>query len=144
MNASMALKQHEVTNSLTKLNWGIYTGLGIFINKDALARLTPSQSQILHEVGADFINYLGENVLTSDLAAEQRFTQGIDGRKLEIISFSATESAKLYSASQHHISKWESEAIESGLDGKAMVENYKASLTQYSQERDEKGYPWAR
>ena len=144
MNASMALKQHEVTNSLSKLNWGIYTGLGIFINKDALARLTPSQSQILHEVGADFINYLGENVLTSDLAAEQRFTQGIDGRKLEIISFSATESAKLYSASQHHISKWESEAIESGLDGKAMVENYKASLTQYSQERDDKGYPWAR
>lgn len=144
MNASLALKQHEVTDSLTKLNWGIYTGLGIFINKDALARLSPSQTKILNEVGADFINYLGENVLTSDQVAEQRFTQGIDGRKLEIINLSPTESAKLYSASQHHIAKWQDEATQSGLDGKAIVEKYKAALAKYSQERDVKGYPWTR
>jgi TRAP-type C4-dicarboxylate transport system substrate-binding protein len=144
MNASLALKHHEVADSLTKLNWGIYTGLGIFINKDALARLSPSQRQVLNDVGADFINYLGEDVLKSDAAAEQRFTQGIDGRKLEMISLSAAESAKLYSASQSHISKWESEAIKSGLDGKAMVKNYRMFLTKYSQERDLKGYPWAR
>jgi TRAP-type C4-dicarboxylate transport system substrate-binding protein len=144
MNASLALKHHEVADSLTKLNWGIYTGLGIFINKDALARLSPSQRKVLNDVGADFINYLGENVLNSDAAAEQRFTQGIDGRKLEMISLSAAESAKLYSASQSHISKWESEAMKSGLDGKAMVKNYRMFLTKYSQERDLKGYPWAR
>lgn len=144
MNASLALKHHEVADSLTKLNWGIYTGLGIFINKDALNRLNPFQSKVLNEVGTDFIDYLGQNVLTSDNAAEQRFTQGIDGRKLEMINLSASDSAKLYSASQSHINKWENEARKSGLDGKAMVENYKTSLTKYSQERDLKGYPWTR
>lgn len=144
MNASLALKHHEVADSLTKLNWGIYTGLGIFINKDALARLSPSQQKVLNEVGAAFIDYLGQNVLKSDLAAEQRFTQGIDGRKLEMISLSPSESAKLYSASQSHISKWQKEAIKSGLDGKSMVKNYRSSLTKYSQERDLVGYPWTR
>jgi len=142
MNASLALKQHEVADSLTKLNWGIYTGLGIFINKDALHRLSPFQKKILNEVGADFIDYLGQNVMKSDNAAQQRFTQGIDGRQLEIISLSAADSQKLYSASENHISKWENEAMKSGFDGKSMVENYKASLTKYSQERDLKGYPW--
>jgi len=144
MNASLALKQHEVTDSLTKLNWGIYTGLGIFINKDALARLSPSQRMILNDVGADFIDYLGQNVLKSDEEAEQRFTQGIDGRQLEIISLSPSDSAKLYSASQSHIIKWENEANDSGLDGKAMIENYKFFLIKYSQERDRDGYPWSR
>jgi TRAP-type C4-dicarboxylate transport system substrate-binding protein len=144
MNASLALKQHEVADSLTKLNWGIYTGLGIFINQDALNRLSPFQKKILNEVGADFINYLGQNVLASDQSAEQRFTQGIDGRKLQIISLSPSESAKLYTASQFHITKWENEAQKSGFDGKAMVVNYKNSLNKYSQERDVKGYPWAR
>jgi TRAP-type C4-dicarboxylate transport system substrate-binding protein len=144
MNASLALKHHEVADSLTKLNWGIYTGLGIFINQDALDRLSPSQRKVLNEVGADFVDYLGKNVLKSDNAAEQRFTQGIDGRKLEIISLSDEDSAKLYSASQYHISKWENEAKKSGFDGKIMVENYRASLTKYSQERDLQGYPWTR
>lgn len=144
MNASLALKQHEVADSLTKLNWGIYSGLGIFINKDALARLNPSQKEILNQVAADFIDYLGENVMKSDYAAEQKFSQGIDGRQIEIINLDANESAKLYAASQSHIIKWEIEANKSGLNGKAMVEHYKSLLTKYSQERDLKGYPWAR
>ena len=144
MNTSLALKHHEVADSLTKLNWGIYTGLGIFINQDALNRLSPSQKKVLDEVGADFVNYLGQNVLKSDNAAEQRFTQGIDGRKLEIISLSDADSAELYSASQFHISKWENEARKSGFDGKSMVKNYRKSLTKYTQERELQGYPWAR
>lgn len=143
MNTSLALKHHEVADSLTKLNWGIYTGLGIFINQDALNRLSPSQKKVLDEVGADFVNYLGQNVLKSDNAAEQRFTQGIDGRKLEIISLSDADSAELYSASQFHISKWENEARKSGFDGKSMVKNYRKSLTKYTQERELQGYPWA-
>jgi len=144
MNASLALKHHEVADSLTKLNWGIYTGLGIFMNQDALKRLSPSQIAVLHEVGADFADYLGQNVMGSDNKAEQRFREGIDGRKLEIIDFSPEDSRKLYSASEFHITKWENEAIKSGLDGKAMVQNYEASLKKYTQERDVQGYPWAR
>ncbi|WP_299075111.1 C4-dicarboxylate TRAP transporter substrate-binding protein [uncultured Paraglaciecola sp.] len=144
LNASLALKQHEVSNSLTKLNWGTYTGLGMFINKDALARLSPSQRQVLKEVGADFIDYLGQDVMKSDLKAEQKFTQGIDGHQLEIINLSPTDNAKLYGASQIYIQKWQTEAQKSGFDGKALLENYQQALTKYTQERDEIGYPWQR
>lgn len=144
MNATTALKLHEASDSLTKLNWGVYTGLGIFINKYALSKLSPSQKTILNEVGADFIDYLGQNVMKSDNDAEQLMTQGIDGHHLEMINLSPTDSAKLFSASQSHINKWQNDARKSGLNGKAMVENYKTSLTKYSQERDQNGYPWAR
>jgi TRAP-type C4-dicarboxylate transport system substrate-binding protein len=82
MNASLALKHHEVADSLTKLNWGIYTGLNMFINQNSLTKLSASQRKVLNEVGVDFIDYLGQNVLRSDDAAEQRFTQGIDGRNV--------------------------------------------------------------
>ena len=30
-----------------------------------------------------------------------------------------------------------------GLDGQAMVDEYKALVVEYTRERDEKGYPWA-
>ncbi|WP_245807562.1 C4-dicarboxylate TRAP transporter substrate-binding protein [Cognaticolwellia beringensis] len=144
MSATIALKQHEASDSLTKLNWGTYTGLGIFINKDALTKLSPSQKNIINEVGADFINYLGENIMEADKRAEDLLTQGIEGRKLEMITLPSSGSAQLYAASQYHITKWEKEANKSGLAGKTMVENYKASLKKYSQERDLNGYPWAR
>lgn len=144
MSATIALKQHEASDSLTKLNWGTYTGLGIFINKDTLTKLSPSQRKVIDEVGADFINYLGENIMQADKRAEDLLTQGIDGRKLEIITLSSSDSAQLYAASQYHITKWEKEANESGLAGKTMVENYKAALKKYSQKRDQNGYPWAR
>ena len=144
MSATIALKQHEASDSLTKLNWGTYTGLGIFINKDALTKLSPSQKNIINEVGADFINYLGENIMKADKRAEDLLTQGVDGRKLEMITLPSSGSAQLYAASQYHIKKWEKEAIDSGLSGKTMVENYKASLKKYSQERELNGYPWAR
>ncbi|MFT6896183.1 MAG: TRAP-type C4-dicarboxylate transport system substrate-binding protein [Paraglaciecola sp.] len=144
MNATIALKLHEAADSLTKLNWGVYTGLGIFINKYALTRLSPSQRQVLNEVGADFIDYLGQNVMKYDNHAEQLLTQGIDGHNVEMISLSPSDSAKLFSASQSHITKWVNDARKSGLDGETMLENYKTLLTKYSQERDLKGYPWAR
>lgn len=144
MNATIALKQHEAADSLTKLNWGIYTGLGMYINKKSLTKLSPSQRKVLDEVGADFIDHLGQNVVKADNRAEHLLTQGINGHKLEIISLPPEDSAKLYLASQTHISKWENEANKSDLNGKAMVENYKALLTKYSQERDLKGYPWTR
>ncbi|MFQ3237611.1 MAG: TRAP-type C4-dicarboxylate transport system substrate-binding protein [Paraglaciecola sp.] len=144
MNATIALKLHEAADSLTKLNWGVYTGLGIFINKYSLMKLSQPQRKVLNEVAGDFIDYLGQNVMKDDNHAEQLLTQGIDGHNVEVITLSPSDSAKLFSASQSHITKWVNDAEKSGLDGKTMLENYKTFLTKYSQERDLKGYPWTR
>ncbi|TWX53736.1 C4-dicarboxylate ABC transporter substrate-binding protein [Colwellia hornerae] len=144
MDATIALKQHEAADSLTKLNWGIYTGLGIFINQNSLMKLSPSQRKVLDEVAVDFLNHLGKNVIISDNKAEQLLTQGIDGHHMEMISLSPADSKKLHAASQSHIIKWQREAIKSDLDGKGMIEKYKKFLTKYSQERDRQGYPWTR
>ncbi|RXL79326.1 C4-dicarboxylate ABC transporter substrate-binding protein, partial [Citrobacter sp. AAK_AS5] len=38
---------------------------------------------------------------------------------------------------------WITRADAAGLDGQAMVDEYKALVVEYTRERDEKGYPWA-
>ncbi|MAD16748.1 MAG: C4-dicarboxylate ABC transporter substrate-binding protein [Alteromonadaceae bacterium] len=144
LNTTVALKHHEVADSLTKLNWGIYTGLGMFINQQALRKLSPSQRQVLDEVAADFIDYMGQDVMATDKRAEQLLHSTDQGVDVQIIELPKAESAKLMQASQWHINKWQQDADDSGLDGKSLINNYQSLLRKYTQERDEMGYPWAR
>ncbi len=139
-----ALKLHEVSTSLTQLNWGIYTAIGMFINNDGKARLTSSQQAVLDDVSADFIDYFGQNVIKADVTALKSLEAGIKGHKLEIISLSKADSAKLTEAGKPYIAKWEKNATKSGLKGVEMAENYKALLAKYSKELTDKGYPWSR
>lgn len=143
-SSSKALKHHEVADNLTQLHWGIYTGLGIFINKDVQARLTPSQRKVLDDVGVDFIDYLSQKVMYNDNAAIKAMGSGINGRKIDIFSLPSADSEKLISAGEPYIAKWAKNASKVGLKGKELVANYRALLTKYSKERDDKGYPWFR
>tara|TARA_B110000211_G_scaffold231671_1_gene293664 strand:- start:3205 stop:4260 length:1056 start_codon:yes stop_codon:yes gene_type:complete len=142
--SSKALKHHEVTDNLTDLHWGVYSGLGIFINNRTKERLTQSQQKVLDEVSVDFIDYLSQRVITEDSAAITAMAEGINGHKLDMFHLSSADSKTLLSASEPYISKWAENASKVGLKGKQLVENYKKSLIKYSKERDEKGYPWSR
>lgn len=140
MGASAALKHNEVANSVTKMGWGVFTGLGIFINKDVRDGLSGSQKAVLDQVAADFVDHHGMNVLAGEVSGEKKMADS----GLEIVTFSAADSAKLIAASEPHIAKWAKQASASGMDGAALVEQYRAAVNKYSQERDDKGYPWAR
>lgn len=137
---SAALKHGEVADSITKLHWGVVTGVGMFMNKRVYDRLSASQKEVLADVAADFVDHHGRNVLAGDESGEQ----AMKAAGVEIIDLPKADSAKLAEASEKYISEWAEKASASGLDGKAMVKRFRESVTKYSQERDEKGYPWAR
>ena len=140
MSASAVLKHNEVATSVTKMGWGVFTGLGIFMNKDVRDGLSDSQKAVLDEVAADFVDHHGMNVLAGEVDGEKTLAAA----GLEMLSFSAADTAKLVASGETYIADWVKQASASGLDGAALVEQYRAAVNKYSQERDDKGYPWAR
>jgi TRAP-type C4-dicarboxylate transport system substrate-binding protein len=140
MSASAVLKHNEVATSVTKMGWGVFTGLGIFMNKDVRDGLSDSQKAVLDEVAADFVDHHGMNVLAGEVDGEKTLAAA----GLEMLSFSAADTAKLVASGETYIADWVKQASASGLDGAVLVEQYRAAVNKYSQERDDKGYPWAR
>ncbi len=136
--AVSALKQAEVMDSYTLLNWGQVGGVGTFMNKDAFDALTPEQQAILLEVGSDTVDYFAR-ILTgaNDQAVEDMRDQG-----LEIIELPEAERAKLLEMGASYLDEWAETATATGLDGPAILQEYRALIAKYAAERDANGYPW--
>lgn len=142
--AMNALKQYEVVDSYTLLNWGQVGGLGIFMNKEVFDGLGEAQRTALLEAGRDMSDYFGQILTAANDAAVAGMAEGKNGKKVEIIELPAAERAKLVAAGQKYLDAWAEQVGQAGLDGKAMLAEYKALIAKYAGERDEKGYPWAR
>lgn len=142
--AIQALKQYEVSDSLTIFDWGQIGAFAILGNKDSLAALTESQRAVLREVSSEFADHYGAILEKANSAAEQAFTDGIEGRKVEIIRLAPAERARLLDASQKYVEEWVAKANDNGMPGDKVLAEYQALIAKYQAERDEKGYPWAR
>lgn len=139
-----ALKQYEVADNLTLFDWGQIGAFAILGNKDSLAALSDSQRAVLREVSSEFADHYGAMLVKANVAAEKAFTDGIDGRKLEIIRFPAPERAKLLEASKKYVTEWVAKSDDAGVPGDAILAEYRDLIAKYQAERDEKGYPWNR
>ena len=138
--ATAALKQQEVISSYTLLNWGQVGALGVLMNKDAYDALSPEQQEALQTAGMGMADELGRLITAdNDRALETMREAGV-----EIIELPAEERAKLVEASKSYIEDWQGKADAAGLDGAALLEEYRGLIEKYSAERDEKGYPWTR
>lgn len=142
--AMSALKQYEVVDSYTLLNWGQVGGVGVFMNKEVFDGLSDEQRAVISDTGRDMSDYFGKILTAANDAALVKMAEGTDGRKVEIIELPATERAKLIAAGAKYLDAWTELADKSGHDGKAMLATYKELIAKYSAERDTKGYPWAR
>jgi TRAP-type C4-dicarboxylate transport system substrate-binding protein len=137
--AVAALKQDEVMSSYTLLDWGQVGGLGIFMNKFAFDSLTEEQQQVVLEAGEDMSDEFGRLITAAnDKAIEQMKAAGV-----EIIELPAEERAKLVEAGEKYLDAWVETANASGLDGAALLEEYKGLIAKYTEMRDSEGYPWA-
>ena len=138
LSASAALKHDEVSKYITKLNWGVFSGLGIYINNDVYQSLTASQQKVLDEVAAAFADHHGRNVISADVAGEKSLVaNGMVANDL-----AAEDTATLIKDSKKYVQDWVSKADESGLDGDRLLKKYQALLSKYKSEIDESGYPW--
>lgn len=136
--ATVALKQHEVIDSYTLLDWGQTGALGVFMNKPAYDRLDPKKQEILQEAGRRMSDELGR-LITKDNAAA---IETMRAAGVEVIELPDEERAKLVTAGTAYIDEWTKQVSEMGLDGAQILETYKAYLKKYAEIRDTKGYPW--
>lgn len=138
--ATAALKQQEVIDSYTLLDWGQTGALGVFMNKEAFDRLDEDKQQILLDAGASMSDELGRLITADNEAAIETVREA----GVEIIELPDEERAKLIEAGQKYIDEWVEQVSGMGLDGEAILEEYKALLAKYTEERDTQGYPWER
>lgn len=135
-----ALKFDEVFDSYTFIDWGQVGALGIVMNKAMYDSLTPEQQQVIMTAGEGLADEFGRII-------EQANAESIkileDAGK-EIVRFSDEDRAKLTEAAQPYLDDWIARADASGLDGAALLEEYRGLIAQYSAELEAQGYPWER
>lgn len=138
--AVAALKQQEVITSYTLLDWGQVGALGIFMNKDAYDALDAETRTAMVEAGVAMADKLGE-LITAD---NETAVQTMRDAGVEVIELPAEERDKLVEQGKQYVDEWVERANAVGLDGAALLEEYRALLTKYAEERDNQGYPWTR
>ena len=138
--AVAALKQEEVMSSYTLLDWGQVGALGIFMNKEIFDSLEPDVRQILDESGKAMADTLGE-LITAD---NEKAIETLKQNDVEIVEMAAAERSKLVDKGEAYIDEWVERADSIGLEGAALLEEYRGLIDQYTVEREEKGYPWER
>ena len=138
--ATAALKQQEVIDSYTLLNWGQVGALGIFMNKNSFDALDPEVQEALLNAGEGVADSLGELITADNEAAIETMKEA----GVEIIELPDEERAKMVEASKKYIDEWVERVGNIGLDGEALLEEYRALIDKYTQIRDEQGYPWKR
>lgn len=138
--AVAALKQQEVMTSYTLLDWGQVGALGIFMNKDVHDGLDPSVQEALAQAGIGMADKLGELITADNEAAIEAMREA----GVEIIELDAAERDKLVEQGAQYVDAWVERSGSAGLDGAALLEEYRALLQKYADERDADGYPWER
>jgi len=138
--AVAALKQQEVMSSYTLLDWGQVGALGIFMNKDAYDSLDADTQAAMNEAGVAMADKLGELITADNEAAIQTMKDA----GVEVIELDTAERDKLVEKGAKYVNDWVERANAAGLDGTALLEQYRALVTKYTEERDNQGYPWTR
>ncbi|MEM9796050.1 MAG: C4-dicarboxylate TRAP transporter substrate-binding protein [Pseudomonadota bacterium] len=138
--AVAALKQAEVMDSYTLLDWGQVGGVGIFMNKDVHDGLTPDQQAMLAEVGIGMADEFGRLITGANANAVAAMQEA----GVEVIDLPEAERARLVEAGASYIDAWVESASATGLPGDALLARYRELIAKYEAERDEQGYPWDR
>jgi len=135
-----ALKQQEVMTSYTLLDWGQVGALGIFMNKDSHDALGAPERAALAEAGSSMADELGR-LITAD---NEKAIETMKAADVEIIELPAAERDKLIEKGASYLDEWTARADEAGLDGTALLAEYRELIVKFGAERDELGYPWER
>ncbi|WP_265500100.1 C4-dicarboxylate TRAP transporter substrate-binding protein [Paracoccus beibuensis] len=135
-----ALKFDEVFDSYTFIDWGQIGALGILMNKSMFDSLPPEQQDIIMTAGEGLADEFGR--IIGEANAES--IQVLEDAGKEIVRFSDEDRAELDEAGRKYIDEWVARASATGLDGEALLEEYRGLIQQYATELEEQGYPWER
>jgi TRAP-type transport system periplasmic protein len=141
--ATLALRQYEVADSITRMEWGQVGALGIFMNKDMFDSLEPEQQDVLKTAAQSMSTEFARILSTENAEAEEQMAAGVDGgRPLTVVTLSDEERQKLVDAGQPYIERWVADTTAAGLPAEEILAEYEALLAQFTAQRDTEGYPW--
>lgn len=136
-----AFKIPEVSTDLTVMNWGALMGLAIVMNKDTFEALTPEQQEIVMQTGSDYVDVIGEKIITE---ADETLAELKAEGKLTFHEMPKEERAKLLKAGDKYLDAWKSKVAEVGIDGDELSSTYNVLLEKWHEKLDADGYPWKR
>ncbi|MGO1500706.1 MAG: C4-dicarboxylate TRAP transporter substrate-binding protein [Marinobacter sp.] len=137
-------KTFEVTDHITRADWGQNLGFVVAMNRDIWNDLAPEQQQLMREAGSNMVDYYAKQQIDEIDKTAKGLTTGTIGRKVPITTMDPQERQKLIDATQKYVKVWIEDVTRDGLDGQAIWDQYTALVTKYEQERDQRGYPWER
>ncbi len=139
-----AYKHYEVAGFITELNMGQVLAFGVAMNANTYSSLKPDQQKLLDDLGLEFTVHMAEKMHASRTGVKKELQDGIDGKKIEIVEPDPELRSKLIEIADADVSNWIDKANKKGMDGAAILADYKSLVAKYTKERDDKGYPWAR
>ena len=135
-----ALKFDEVFDSYTFIDWGQIGGLGIMMNKSMFDALTPEEQDVIMSAGEGLADEFGRIIGQ----ANEESIKLLEDNGTEIVRFTDEDRTTLTEAGQKYLDDWAARADASGLDGQALLEEYRGLITKYADEKEQQGYPWER
>lgn len=135
-----ALKFDEVFDSYTMVDWGQIGALGILMNKSMFDGLSAEQQQVIMTAGEGLADEFGRIIGDANAAS----IKILEDAGKEIVSFTDQDRARLTEAGQIYVDDWIARADATGMDGAALLEEYRALIARYSAELEADGYPWER
>ena len=123
---------------------GQVLAFGVAMNANTYNSLKPDQQKLLDDLGMEFTVYMAEKMHASRTDVKKELQAGIDGKKVEVVEPDPALRAKLTEIADADVSNWIEKAKKKGMDGDAILGDYKSLVAKYTKERDDKGYPWAR
>ena len=135
-----ALKFDEVFDNYTFIDWGQIGALGIMMNKTMFEGLDPEQQQAIMTAGEGLSDEFGRIIE----AANAESIAMLEDQGKEILRMSDDDRARMAEAGQTYLDDWVARADASGLDGAALLEEYRALIDRYAEEVAAEGHPWER
>ncbi|MCF3973408.1 C4-dicarboxylate ABC transporter substrate-binding protein [Paracoccus salsus] len=135
-----ALKSDEAFDSYTFIDGGQLGGMGILMNRSVFDGLPPDQQQAILAAGAGLADAFGR-VIGAASSASIRIR---DDQGKEIVTLPGETRAKLVRAAQRHADDRVERANASGLDGQAILDDYRGLTRHHDDELAEQGCPWKR
>jgi len=135
-------KQFEVAGYATELNLGQVAAFGIAMNAKTYASLSAKEKGWIDTMGKDFALHMAKVMVNSRVQTKAELEKGIDGKKVIVTKAPAAMREMLAKEAAKDVQKWLGKAKKKGLDGPAILADFKKLYDKYDAERKAKGYPW--
>ena len=136
-------KHYEVAGHLTEANMGQLLGYGGGINLKLFNGMPKNLQDILVKTSDEYMNVYAKNSIEASDNDKTAMMAGIDGKKVQFHTLSASERAIWEGKAQRFTVEWKAKMEKKGVDAKKIIAAFQTTHDKYRKLLKDKGYPWA-